>query len=171
MNPCPCGFNGDATDRCRCTPQQISRYRNKISGPLLDRIDLQVHVGILPLQDLQQKPEGEKSLSIRKRVISTRKIQMARQGKINAELNGKELAKFCQLGEKENQLLATALTRLNLSARAYDRILRVARTLADMANEEHISIAQISEALGYRNLDRGNIEQFPQTHAHDTQGA
>lgn len=158
MNPCPCGFFNDNTDRCRCTPQQISRYRDRISGPLLDRIDLQIHVGALPLQDLQQKPEGENSATIRKRVIATREVQLQRQGKPNAELVGKELSKFCSLGMKEKNLLATALSRLNLSARAYDRVLRVSRTLADMCGSDTISINHISEALGYRNLDRGNVE-------------
>lgn len=160
MNPCPCGFLNDGTDRCRCTPQQITRYRDKISGPLLDRIDLQIHVGALPLQDLQKRPEGENSAVIRKRVIATREIQLLRQGKPNAELAGKELAKFCPLGTTEKNLLATALSRLNLSARAYDRVLRVSRTLADMHACDTISVNHISEALGYRNLDRGNVEHL-----------
>jgi len=158
MNPCPCGFLNDGTDRCRCTPQQIARYRDKISGPLLDRIDLQVHVGSLPLQELQQKPEGEPSAVIRKRVIRARHIQLQRQGIPNAQLSGKALSKFCSLGKKESHLLATALSRLHLSARAYDRVLRVSRTLADLENSESITIPHVSEALGYRNLDRGNVD-------------
>ncbi|TVZ41246.1 magnesium chelatase family protein [Alteromonadaceae bacterium 2753L.S.0a.02] len=158
MNPCPCGFHNDGTSRCRCTPQQISRYRDKISGPLLDRIDLQIHVAAIPLQDLQTKAPGEDSKIIRKRVIRTRALQMERQGKPNAELQGKELSTFCELGKQESLLLATALQRLNLSARAYDRVLRVARTIADMNKCDSISVTHISEALGYRNLDRSNVE-------------
>ncbi len=158
MNPCPCGYEGDGSGRCRCTPQQITRYRDRISGPLLDRIDLQVHVNTLPIKDLQQKPDGESSKFVRKRVSLARDRQLKRQGKLNAELSGRELHKFCFLGAKENNLLATAIERLQLSARAYDRILRVSRTLADMANEEQIGIAHISEALGYRNLDRGSAQ-------------
>ncbi|WP_075186280.1 YifB family Mg chelatase-like AAA ATPase [Teredinibacter haidensis] len=154
MNPCPCGFHNDGTDRCRCTPQQISRYSDKISGPLLDRIDLHIPVGAIPIDQLQQKPEGENSESIRARVKQTRQRQMQRQDKLNANLKGKELAKYCALGKQEQQLLATALSQLHLSARAYDRILRVARTLADMAGAEALGVASISEALGYRNLDR-----------------
>jgi len=165
MNPCPCGFYHDGSDRCRCTPQQISRYRDKISGPLLDRIDLQVHVGAIPLQDIQKKPEGENSQTIRQRVVATREIQLQRQGKVNAQLSGKELATFCHLGTEESMLLASALTRLNLSARAYDRVLRVARTLADMSASAEISSAHVSEALGYRNLDRENIAPIATTMA------
>ncbi|SMF13067.1 magnesium chelatase family protein [Alteromonadaceae bacterium Bs31] len=158
MNPCPCGYDGDGSGRCRCTPQQIARYRDKISGPLLDRIDLQVHVAALAIQELQQKPDGESSKFIRKRVGLARDKQINRQGKLNAELSGRELHTFCKLGDKENHLLAAALTRLQLSARAYDRILKVARTLADMANESEIGVVHVSEALGYRNLDRGKAE-------------
>ncbi|WP_045826711.1 YifB family Mg chelatase-like AAA ATPase [Teredinibacter turnerae] len=158
MNPCPCGFLNDGTGRCRCTPQQISRYRDKISGPLLDRIDLQIHVASIPLEELQKKAEGESSCTIRKRVMRTRARQLMRQGKPNAELQGKELTRYCDLGKQEAQLLATALQRLHLSARAYDRVLRVARTIADMNECDKISTVHVSEALGYRNLDRANVE-------------
>lgn len=154
MNPCPCGFLNDGTDRCVCTPQQIFRYRDKISGPLLDRIDLQIHVNAIPVDELQSLNKGESSAEIRERVVSARNIQLQRQSKANAELQGKELGEICWLEKNERQLLANAITSLNLSARVYDRCLRVARTIADMANSEKISSAHISEALAYRNLDR-----------------
>ena len=154
LNPCPCGYFNDGTDRCRCTPQQVSRYRNKISGPLLDRIDMHVHVGAIPLRELQEKPDGETSAVVRQRVVVSRERQLQRQQKCNAQLRNKELVKFCKLGEYEKELLATSLVRLNLSARAYDRVLRVALTIADLAGCEKIEMPHISEALGYRSLDR-----------------
>ncbi|WP_045856673.1 YifB family Mg chelatase-like AAA ATPase [Teredinibacter purpureus] len=163
MNPCPCGFVGDRTDRCRCTPSQIARYRDKISGPLLDRIDLHIAVGSIPIADLQKKPDGETSQAIRTRVIQTRAVQLARQGCPNAELRGKALSRHCALAEPEQQLLAAALSRLQLSARSYDRIIKVARTLADMAGCEQIATVHISEALGYRNLDRATDQRITST--------
>ncbi len=154
MNPCPCGYYNDGTGRCRCTPQQINRYRDKISGPLLDRIDLHIHISSMPLKELQERPAGEPSAEVRKRVVDNRGQQQKRQGKPNAALQGKELAKFCKLGNSESDFLATALTKLNLSARAYDRTLRVARTIADMERSDAILVGHLSEALGYRMLDR-----------------
>lgn len=156
MNPCPCGYDGDQTntERCHCSPAQISRYRDKISGPLLDRIDLQVQVSNIPIIELQKAPAGESSDDIRQRVKQCRDIQLARQGCSNANLSGKALETHCALGEMEQQLLAKAMTRLNLSARAYDRILRVARTIADMTASDTINLGHLSEALGYRQLDR-----------------
>ena len=154
MNLCPCGFLNDGTDRCVCTPQQIFRYRDKISGPLLDRIDLQVHVNAIPVHELQSIKASESSEQIRGRVIAARSIQLQRQHKSNSLLQGKELNDICGLGTKESKLLADAITRLNLSARVYDRTLRVARTIADMAHAEKIEVQHLSEALSYRNLDR-----------------
>lgn len=156
MNPCPCGYHQDGTERCRCTPQQINRYRDRISGPLLDRIDLHIHVSTIPLRELQERPAGETSAEVRKRVLQHRFRQQQRQSKPNAALQGKELTKFCALGGSESDFLATALTKLNLSARAYDRTLRVARTIADMEDSEVIKAGHLSEALGYRMLDRNN---------------
>ena len=153
MNPCPCGYLGDPSGRCRCTPDQIQRYRSRISGPLLDRIDLQVEVPRIPPQELQGAP-GEPSAAVRMRVCTARDIQMQRQGECNARLSGSELDRHCPLHANEQQLLRHALERLNLSARAYHRILRVARTIADLDGDEWIGARHLSEAMGYRNLDR-----------------
>ncbi|WP_053980131.1 YifB family Mg chelatase-like AAA ATPase [Marinagarivorans algicola] len=156
MNPCPCGFFGDKSQRCRCSPQQVARYKQKISGPLLDRIDLHVPVTPLPISDLQSKPQGEPSHTVRARVIACRKIQNDRQGSPNSQLKGMELHDYCALSKEGERLLERAVEQLNMSARGYDRILRVARTLADMAQSAHVDINHISEALAYRGLDRGN---------------
>ncbi|WKT60772.1 YifB family Mg chelatase-like AAA ATPase [Microbulbifer thermotolerans] len=155
MNPCPCGYLGEP--RCRCTPDQIDRYRNKLSGPLLDRIDMQVEVAAMSASQLQDSPPGECSAAVRKRVIAARERQLHRQGKINAQLNGSELDRFCALGQSEQALLRHSVERLGLSARSYHRVLRVARTLADLAGEAHIGAGQIAEALAYRNLDRRQL--------------
>lgn len=154
MNPCPCGFYGDKHGRCRCTPPQVERYRSKISGPLLDRIDLHVNVDTLPISELQSAPEGEASAPVRARVLTAREIQIKRQGKANAQLYGRELMRFCELSEKPKILLATAMEKLKLSARAYHRIIKVARTIADLKGCKDIDISHISEALAYRALDR-----------------
>ena len=156
MNPCPCGYVGDGTDRCRCSPAQVSRYRDKISGPLLDRIDLHVQVNTIPIDELQNRPEGESSQQVKARVIRTRARQHSRQKMANAALTGRELEAHCTLAPAENTLLAAAMTRLHLSARAYDRIRRVARTIADLECSDTIEAKHISEALGYRNLDRAS---------------
>ncbi|MFD1217517.1 YifB family Mg chelatase-like AAA ATPase [Microbulbifer celer] len=152
MNPCPCGYMGEP--RCRCTPDQIDRYRNKLSGPLLDRIDMQVEVASISASQLQEAPRGESSQQVRERVQRSREIQLARQGKINASLSGSELDRHCRLGNAESALLRTSVEKLGLSARSYHRVLKVARTLADLSGQENIGTAQIAEALAYRNLDR-----------------
>jgi magnesium chelatase family protein len=154
MNPCPCGYHGDAQGRCSCTPLQIKRYRSKISGPLLDRIDMHIQVNALPITDLQQTPQGESSAVVRERVLSAYQRQLQRQGKVNAQLRGRELHKHCVLSQASQNLLAVAMDRLRLSARAYDRILRVARTLADLLGQTNVDTPQVSEALAYRMLDR-----------------
>lgn len=156
MNPCPCGFSGDKSGRCRCTPTQVKRYQDKISGPLLDRIDLHIPVHPIPVNELQNSPLGENSATVRARVIQSRNKQIARQGHANTQLSGKHLYQHCRLGHDEKALLANAMQRLNLSARAYDRVLRVARTIADMADRTAISSAHLNEALSYRNLDRSS---------------
>ena len=154
MNPCPCGYLGET--RCRCTPDQIDRYRNKLSGPLLDRIDMQVEVASMSASQLQDAPPGESSDAVRARVQQARLRQLQRQGKINAELKGAELDNHCRLGHAESALLRASVEKLGLSARSYHRVLRVARTLADLSGMEEIGTAQIAEALAYRNLDRSS---------------
>jgi magnesium chelatase family protein len=154
MNPCPCGFLGDPQGRCTCTPNQIKRYRSKVSGPLLDRIDMHIQVNALPITDLQTAPQGESSAQVRERVLRAHQLQLERQGKTNAQLRGRELHRHCALEEPAQNLLAVAMDRLRLSARAYDRILRVARTLADLQSLARVGTAQVSEALAYRMLDR-----------------
>lgn len=151
MNPCPCGYDGDASGRCRCRPEQIKRYQDKLSGPLLDRIDLHITVPALPIADLQNAQAGESSEQVRTRVAAAHKRQLARQNKVNNELSPSELDEYVQLGASEQQLLQLAQQRLNLSARGYHRVLRVARTIADLADSEGITSVHVSEALSYRS--------------------
>ena len=148
MNPCACGFLGQA--RCRCMPDQISRYRNRISGPLLDRIDLQIDVPAVPVAELQQRAPGESSTDVRRRVEGARERMIARQGKPNAILESREVESHCALAAKAASLLQEAMRKLGLSARSYHRTLKVARSIADLAGSEAIASAHIAEALGYR---------------------
>lgn len=162
MNPCPCGYLGDSTHTCTCRPDQIARYRHKLSGPLLDRIDLHVEAPAVSYDDLRhQKSSGTEewsSGSMRKRVLAARKIQTERYKgdniHYNAELSGSTLEKYCELDEACHNLLRGAMNRLSLSARAYTRILRVARTIADLGAEDRIREWHIAEAIGMRLLDR-----------------
>ncbi len=156
MNPCPCGWAGDPSGRCRCSPEQVHRYRARISGPLLDRIDLHVDVPRLPPQDLRpDAPAGESSTVIRARVEQARALQLERSGVPNAQLNHAQTLAFCRLSDADQSLLERAIDRLQLSARSMHRILRVARTIADLAGSTHIGTPHLTEALGYRQLDRG----------------
>ena len=156
MNPCPCGYLGDASGRCNCTSEQVSRYRAKISGPLLDRIDMHLEVPRVSHEVLRKgSPEGEEtSAEIRQRVIEARNIAIARTNKANALLTVPEIKHFCQLSDQEHQLLEQAMNKFGLSHRAYHRILKLARTIADLAGSEAIEIPHLSEAIGYRKLDR-----------------
>ena len=151
MNPCPCGYYGDKSGRCQCRPEQIKRYQEKLSGPLLDRIDLHITVPALPASDLQSAQKGESSAVVRERVIQAYQRQQARQGKANNELSPSELDQFAPLGDAESRILAMAQSRLNLSARGYHRVLRVARTIADLAGSEAIQTPHLTEALSYRS--------------------
>jgi magnesium chelatase family protein len=155
MNPCPCGYFGDREGRCRCSAEQIRRYRDRISGPLLDRIDLHINVPALKKGELQQLRSGEASAMVRKRVLACRELQWQRNnGKTNNQLDNQGIEQHCQLGKHEQQLMEKALEKLQLSARAYHRILKVARTIADLACTEKIAQQHIAEALSYRQLDR-----------------
>ena len=161
MNPCPCGYYGDPTHHCVCTPGQIQRYMNKISGPLLDRIDIHCEIQAVPFAQLSQMQPGEPSEKVRERVIAARKIQEDRfrpyKGvHCNAMMTEKMLHQFAEPDATSLEMLRMAMERLKLSARAYSRILKVARTIADLANSEKVQSIHIAEAIGYRNLDRGD---------------
>jgi magnesium chelatase family protein len=154
MNPCPCGYLGHFNGKCRCTLDQVSRYRAKISGPLLDRIDIQIEVPAVPQEDLLKQSDGESSVLIKSRVEASRQRQLTRQGKPNALLSVAEIELFCVPDTQSETLLRQAITRLNLSARAYHRVLKVARTIADLEGSEAIQISHIAEAIQYRRMDK-----------------
>ena len=160
MNPCKCGYLGDPRHKCRCTPQQVQNYRARISGPLLDRIDIHVEAAALSMPDLRKSGAGEPSEEIRKRVVAARKIQAerfaasGRAAKINAAMEASEIRRHCALGDEQASLLSSAMEELNLSARAWDRILKVSRTIADLDFSEKIKSEHLLEAINYRSLDR-----------------
>jgi magnesium chelatase family protein len=159
MNPCPCGFFGDSTRECHCTPMQIQRYVSKISGPLLDRIDIHIEVPAVQYKELRGNGEIESSASVRERVLRARSIQVDRyrgEHKIyaNAQMPPKLIRKHCAISAEGEKLLETAIQRLGLSARAHDRILKVSRTIADLEGAPSIEPNHLSEAIQYRTLDR-----------------
>ena len=161
MIPCPCGYYGDPTHHCVCSPGQILRYMNKISGPLLDRIDIQCEIAAIPFKDLSQAQPGEPSAAIRERVIAARQIQAQRYSHIksihcNAQMTERMLHEYAEPDAASLEMLRMAMERLKLSARAYSRILKVARTIADLAGSEKVESMHIAEAIGYRSLDRGD---------------
>ena len=157
---CPCGFYGDPKRECRCSPNMIQKYRNKISGPLLDRIDIHLEVPAVKYKEMAGEATGEPSDQVRTRVENARDIQRKRFGSrngtapCNARMTPKDLKEHCRLEEDGQELLKMAMTELNLSARAYDRILKVGRTIADLEQSEKIQTNHISEAIQYRSLDR-----------------
>jgi magnesium chelatase family protein len=170
MNPCPCGHFGDLVHSCSCSSPQIARYLARISGPLLDRIDIQIEVPRLPHEDLLSLASGESSTAIRERVCAARTVQQARFANAtsrrssgpkagagvyaNAAMGARQLRQHCRVGEAGKELLRGAIQQLGLSARAYDRILKLARTVADLAGSEGIEVAHVAEAIQYRTLDR-----------------
>lgn len=157
MNPCPCGFLGDPRHPCKCNPMQIERYMGRISGPLLDRIDMHIEVPAVPFQELSAKTEGTSSAAMREQVNRARAIQKERFGdgaRLNARMTSRQIRKFCNLDDDGKKLLQTAMESLGLSARAHDRILRMGRTIADLEGSEMIRQGHMSEAISYRSLDR-----------------
>ncbi|MCD6180357.1 MAG: YifB family Mg chelatase-like AAA ATPase [Bacteroidales bacterium] len=159
MNPCPCGYYNHPEKECVCAPGVVKKYLNKISGPLLDRIDIQIEVIPVPFRDLAESPISEKSEVVRERVIKARKIQEIRFKKLegmhaNSQMNTKQMQQYCKLEKDGYQLLKNAMEKLQLSARAYDRILKVSRTIADLDNSENIQNHHLAEAIQYRSLDR-----------------
>ncbi len=166
MNPCPCGYAGDPRGRCHCTAEQMARYRNRISGPLIDRIDMHIEIAPLALEDLMGEApadtpwartaarQTEDSAAVAARVAAARSAQLQRQGKLNARLSPDEVTRFCNLAKEPRALLATAIARLGLSARAYHRVLKVARTCADLSHASEIRVVDVAEAVKLRALDR-----------------
>jgi magnesium chelatase family protein len=159
MNPCPCGHLGDHLHGCSCTPTQIKRYKDKLSGPLLDRIDIHLEVPAVPFKEMTHGPDGEPSAVIRQRVAAARAVQTERFRRhkniyANSQMSSRDLKKYCVLDQAGLGLLEQGMERLRLSARAYNRILKIARTIADLAGQERIAAPHIAEALHYRRIDR-----------------
>jgi magnesium chelatase family protein len=156
MNPCPCGYAGERSGRCRCTAEQVARYRNRISGPLIDRIDMHVELAPVPVEHLlsDEPLVVENSATVAARVAAARQLQIDRQGKLNARLTPSEVGAICRLDRDSRALIGTAVARLGLSARAYHRMLKVARTCADLAAEARIRREDVAEAMRLRAFDR-----------------
>ncbi|MHB9108573.1 MAG: YifB family Mg chelatase-like AAA ATPase [Armatimonadota bacterium] len=161
MNPCPCGFLGDTARACTCMPQQVARYQARISGPILDRLDIHIEVPRLRQDELMSTRAGESSAAVRERVARAREIQHRRFAGIpvanNAQMRPRDLRHFCPLTDDVQTLLRTAIDQLHLSARAYDRILKLSRTIADLDGAEQIAVPHLAEAIQYRNMDRGKV--------------
>jgi magnesium chelatase family protein len=156
MNPCPCGYLGDASSKCHCSFEQVQRYRTRLSGPLIDRLDLHVEVVRVPVEVMHtESAQAEPSVEVAQRVAHVRDLQLARQGCVNARLRSRDIERFCRPTTKARQLLDRASTQLGFSARAYHRVLKVARTIADLAGVSQIDTAHVSEAMSLRKLDRG----------------
>ena len=161
MNPCPCGYYGDPTHTCVCTPGQIQRYMNKISGPLLDRIDIQCEITPVPFKDISRTKPGEPSADIRQRVLKARAIQTERFQNhrgiyCNAQMTERMIHQYAEPNQDGVEMLRVAMERMSLSARAYSRILKVARTIADLSASPEVLTEHLAEAISYRNLDRGD---------------
>jgi magnesium chelatase family protein len=158
MNPCKCGFHGDPLHQCMCTPHQIQSYRSRVSGPLMDRIDIHIEVPAIKFNEIASDTLAEPSASIRERVTRARAVQQARFRAdgiyANAHMKPRHIRRYCRIGEDSQSLMQRAMERLGLSARAYNRILKVARTIADLEGSENVASHHISEAIQYRSLDR-----------------
>ena len=154
MNPCPCGYAGDPSARCQCSPEQIRRYRGRVSGPLLDRIDIHLEVPRVPQAELRadEGPMPEDTETVRNRVIAARAVAVARAGKPNSQLNASEVTRFCALSVRDHSLLDRLVEKCGLSARAYHRILKLARTIADLAGTDQIVSVHLSEAVSMRRV-------------------
>jgi len=154
MNPCPCGYLGDPNGKCHCSPDKINRYRGKISGPLLDRIDMHIEVPRMQYSTLHELKKGEASDVIRQRVVAARTIQLKRNQSTNQALSNKQIEHYCQINKQDSKMLEKAIERLGLSARAWHRILKLSRTIADLDHSDNIKTHHLQEAIGYRRLDR-----------------
>jgi magnesium chelatase family protein len=156
MNPCPCGYAGDPNGRCHCTAEQVARYRQRISGPLIDRIDMHVELRALPVEHLlaAAPADTENSATVARRVAAAREVQIRRQGRLNARLTPTEVARICRLAREPRALLGAAVARLGFSARACHRVMKVARTCADVAGEREIRTRDVAEAIQLRALDK-----------------
>jgi magnesium chelatase family protein len=156
MNPCPCGYAGESGGRCRCTAEQVARYRNRVSGPLIDRIDMHVELGTVPTEQILSRAPlaAESSAAVAARVAAAQVVQRQRQGKLNSRLTAAEVGVVCELSREARVLVGTAIARLKLSARAYHRVLKLARSCADLASEPQIRAVDVSEAVRLRALDR-----------------
>ena len=163
MNPCPCGYFSDPHHECSCSYSRIHRYRSKVSGPLMDRIDIHVDVPAVQYKDLASVNDAEASAAIRDRVSRARSRQSKRYGRVhifcNAQMSNRQIKKYCAIGPDSHKLLETAIDKLGLSARAFNRVLKIARTIADLEGAQDIGVRHVSEAVQYRSLDRSSL--FP----------